>query len=564
MGTSIEIRHRLALRRLLFQRIFKSPSATRPFTSNTALASRARPQLPFLSIPVTTNRRVRYFTTENKNWLRHEGRMFVRYNVAFWGSLVCIGGILFLLNQEWLEKSYPTPHEWSMMTRMLARGAKSAARDTGTGGGKNWGEIIVTCEEIIKRLQDPKIDGAGVKELLNDEPLTIEGLGSVGKDISDKDENWRRGYYEIMLMLGNALEQTDGWVRDTTRNITLPPKYVVGPSNPKPQPMPIGAPTAPKEEDCVPAYDSAENVYLRILTTKGFTAKQKMDAALSYAFFLDFKKMPDAAERVFDWALAIATESTAPSSPPLVEPRTLTINDKSTPPPENILTVLTAIATHKARTGDMGAALPMFVSILRARRSLPTTPPPGSEEEGSRGPISLWENLKKVAAAPTYPPPPPDGTQAPWRSPRHLCEEAALHLYIGEILYSSNDSTNSREEGLAWTRDGVDIAEEQLRDLGTETSRPRSVCKDCLSTGLKNWSAMVKRLAKEEELEKKKREENPPKSSFGGFWSQPKPAETDGRWAAEQAVVYERIKRTNELLVEMAPPPVGFQDLFKA
>ncbi|KAH6686936.1 hypothetical protein F5X68DRAFT_268975 [Plectosphaerella plurivora] len=524
MATSIEIRHRLALRRLLFQRIFKSPSATRPFTSNTALASRARPQLPFLSIPVNTNRRVRYFTTENKNWLRHEGRMFVRYNVAFWGSLVCIGGILFLLNQEWLEKNYPTPHEWSMMTRMLARGAKSAARDTSVGGGgKNWGEIIVTCEEIIKRLQDPKIDGAGIRELLNDEPLSIEGLGSAGKDISDKDEEWRRGYYEIMLMLGNALEQTDGWVRDTTRNITCSPKFVVGPSNPKPQPMPVGAPVAPKEEDCVPAYDSAENVYLRILTTKGFTTKQKMDAALSYAFFLDFKKMPVAAERVFDWALSIATESTPATFPPLVEPRTLTINDKSTPPPENILT-----------------------------------------EDLARGPISIWENVKRIVAAPTYPPPPPDGTQAPWRSPRQLCEEAALHLYIGEILYSSKDTTVTREEGLAWTRDGVDIAEEQLRELDNEPSRARTVCKDCLSTGLKNWSAMVKRLAKEEELERKKREENPPKSTFGGFWSQPKPAETDGRWAAEQAVVYERIKRTNELLVEMAPPPVGLQDLFKA
>lgn len=558
------MRQRIKSNRLSLEKLLRSPSTSRHFTSNTTLASKARPQLPFLTIPVKSPRRHRYFTTETKKWLQHEGRLFVRYNVSIWGSLVCIAGIIFLLNQEWIEKEFPTPHEWSIITRMRARGAKTANRDGLPQ--KNRDEIIVSCQEALKRLENPNIDGAGVKELLNDEPLSIEGLGNVGKDITAKDENWRRGYYEIMMLLANTLEHVDGWVQDTTRNVVCPPEMVVGPSNPKPKPVPAGAPSAPREENCIPAYEPAENVYLRILTTKGFTTKQKMDAALAYAFFLDFKKLPEAAERVYDWALAIATETVAPTSQPLIDMRTMTLNDKTTSPPENVLTALTAIATHKARALDFGAALPIFVSILQARRALPSTPPPGAEDFEKAAPLGFWQNLWKMAEAPKYPPPPSDGTQPPWRSPKQLCEEAALHLYIGEILYSSKDTIRNREEGLAWTRDGVDIAEEQLRALGNSTpSQARSVCKDCLSTGLKNWTAMVKKLARQEEQERKKRAAEPAsKSTFGSFWSQAKPVEGEGRWAAEEKVVYDRIKRTSELLVEITPPPAGFQDLLRA
>lgn len=547
------MRERLALRRILLQRLFRLQT-TRPFTSNRSLTT--RPQLPFLSIPVTTRPRVRYFTTEKKSWLRHEGRLLLRYNVSIWGGLACLVAITFLLNQEALEKKYPTPHEWSFWTRLGVRGAKSAA--DGNGREVNWVEVIVTCKMALARVEDPNIDGAGIRELL-DEPLTIEGLGAAGKDVSDKSENWRRGYYELLMLLAQASEQLDGYVKDRTRNIIFPPEVVIGPSNPNPSPIPPGAESAPREEDCEVAYEPAENHYLRILTTRGFTPRQKMDAALAYAYFLDFKHLPDAAEKMYEWALSLAKES-SPDSAQMVDPLTYTIRDKTAHPSENLLTALTSIGTHKARHGDVSAALPIFISVLRARRNLPQAPLPG-QERPRETPTTIWQSLWNAARAPEYPAIPDDGSNPPWRHPKELCEEAALNLYIGEILYTSKNAKNNREEGLAWTRDAVDLAEEQLHKLGPGVGgdkTARQTCRDCLGTGLENWSAMVGRLAREEEERKKA---GPTRSTFG-FWSETK--SDDGRWAAEEKVVKERIRRTRDLLIHVEPPAFGLASLLRA
>ena len=96
-----------------------------------------------------------------------------------------------MLNEEWTEKEFPTPHEWSLITRWKARGAHAQNWDGFVK--KNRDLIIERCIAALKRLEDPSIDGAGVRELLNDEPLTIEGVGNVGKDESAKDENRIRG-----------------------------------------------------------------------------------------------------------------------------------------------------------------------------------------------------------------------------------------------------------------------------------------------------------------------------------------------------------------------------------
>ncbi|TEA15044.1 hypothetical protein C8034_v002055 [Colletotrichum sidae] len=548
---------RLALRRILLQRLFRLQLQTtsRPFTSN--ITSRGRPQLPFLSIPVTTRQRVRYFTTEKKRWLGYEGRLFLRYNISIWGGVACIAAILFLVNQEALEKDFPTPHEWSILTRMAVRGAKNAANNE-HAQNVDWVEVIVTCRQALARLEEPKIDGAGIKELL-DEPLTIEGVGAAGKDISAKSENWRRGYYEVLMLMAQASEQLDGYVKDTTRNIVFPPEVVIGPSNPRPKPIPPGAERAPREEDCVIAYEPADNQYLRVLTTKGFTARQKMDATLRYASFLDFKNLSDAAMRMYDWALSLATE-TAPSSPPLIDPLTYTINDKATLPSENVLTVLTSIALHKVRRGDVAAALPIFISLLRARRTLPQAPLPGQERPFDT-PVTLWQRVAKLAQPPQYPAPPDDGTRPPWRHPKELCEEAGLNLYIGEILYAIKDSKANCEEGLAWTRDAVDLAEEQLHKLGPVggDNEARKKCRECLGTGLENWSAMVAKLAKEEEARNKA---GPKKSTFN-FWSGSEATVDGSRWAAEEKVVQERIRRTRDLLVAVEAPAAGLVSLLQ-
>ncbi|KAJ0347951.1 hypothetical protein KNSL1_005972 [Colletotrichum chrysophilum] len=551
------MRQRLALRRIFLQRLFRLQQTTRPFTSNTALTARSsttRPQLPFLTIPVANRPRARYFTTEKKRWLRWEGSLFLRYNISIWGGAACVLAIVFLLNQEALEKEFPTPHEWSIRTRMWIRGAKSAAVNPHLRN-VDWAEVIISCREALNILEDVERDGKGIRELL-DEPLSIDGLGAAGKDVSAKSEEWRRGYYEVLMLMAEGQEQMDGWVKDRASNRVFPPEMVIGPSNPHPKPIPHGVDKAPREEDCEVAFEPAENTYLRILTTKGFTNRQKMDAALAYASFLDFKSMPDAAEKMYQWALALATETASAS---LVDGRTYTINDKTTPPSQNVLTVLTSIATHKARSGDVSAALPIFISVLRARRALPTTPLPG-QERPQEVPTSLWQRVWNAAAAPKYPPTPDDGSRPPWRHYKELCEEASLNLYIGEILFATKDAKANREEGLAWTRDAVDLAEEQLRKVGTVGGdrEARQTCRECLGVGLENWSAMVAKLAKEEEA---KKNAAPTKSTFG-FWSEAKTV--DGRWAAEQDVVTERIRRTRELLVNVEPPAAGLASLLRA
>ncbi|CAI4211069.1 unnamed protein product [Parascedosporium putredinis] len=219
----------------------------RVFSQNITYTSNARPQLAFLSIP-SKKPAARFLTTETKQRIKYEAKMVAR--------------IL-------LRGAFQAPHR------------PEAVR-------VDWVEVIETCLDAIRRLEDPNIDGKGIKELVEGS-IYIEGVGKLGYDVTDKSENWRRGYYETLMLAGRAAEQLDGWVVDKSRGAVFPPDVVLGPSNPNPKPIAAGSRSAPREEDCETAYEPAENYYLRILTTKGFTSRQKMDAALAYASFLDFK-----------------------------------------------------------------------------------------------------------------------------------------------------------------------------------------------------------------------------------------------------------------------------------
>jgi hypothetical protein len=553
---------RIVLHRMLLQRLLLPRRGQRTLANWTKLASNARPQLPFLTIPIAARSTVRYFTTEKKRWLKFELVMFFRYMITAWGIIISVGIMVWAVKQELLEHAYPTPPEWSFMSRMYLRGAKSEPLRQDTQR-TDWVEVMDTLLLVIKRLEDPNLDGAGLKEVL-DEPTYVDGVGKAGYDVSSKSENWKRGYYEALMLLGQAAEQLDGWVIDETRRIVFPPDVVIGPSNPYPKPIPVGAHSAPLEKNCKVAYEPAENHYLRILMTKGFTARQKMNAALSYASFLDFKSLPDVAEQMYEWALAIATEDSVPSPLPY-NSKTHILNDTSNPPSMNLLDALTAIATHKARAGDITAALPILVSILKARRLLPNSgaPRPGSIPENQETWHLSWtDRVKKFVSPPPYPAPPDDGTQPPWRDVKELCEEAGLSLYIGEILYATQRAAATKEEGLLWTREAVDMAEEQLRLLGqqTEDKAAQNTCRECLAAGIDNWTRMVSRLAKDE---KDGQQNGSKKGSTFGFWSGSKPADTD-RWAAEERVVEERRRRTKELLENLTPPSTGFLSFLKA
>jgi len=263
---------------------------------------------------------------------------------------------------------------------------------------------------------------------------------------------------------------------------------------------------------------------------------------LAYGAWLDFKDTPQAAEEMYKWAIDIATSASTPS---MVDAAGI-LNINAGNPSANLLSATTALAIHHALNSNISQALPIFLSVLRARRSL-TSPSanikftPDSEE-----PRGILRTIMAFATSwivpPKYPPPPDDGTQPPVRTAKARCEEAAIMSHIGEILYASKSSTTNREDGLAWTREAVDIAEGELR-RGSAEKEAKRLCKQCLEVGLGNWSAMVTKLAREE---REKRGQSSKASRWLGVGSQ-EPNQAVGRWESEEQVVKERVRRAREV-----------------
>lgn len=411
----------------------------------------------------------------------------------------------------------------------------------------NWQNLGIGYREILNRLEDPELDGNGIEEQ-EEGGILASGVGKTGYDITKKSEEWRRAYYGVLMGAANTSEQLDDWINDTTRDIWFPRNQMRGPSNPKPKPIKVGSPPPPREENCVKAYDPPETFYMRILTTKGFTEKQRVDAALAYAAWLDFKKKPEASMEMYKWAIDISTPPD--SSSPLIDPNTHTLNLSAGLPSENLLKTSTALAIHHATHSNISKSLPIFLSILRARKSLPIpkqsmidTLTPEDEEP----PIwkTVWKFLKETLAPPAYPPAPSDGTSPPIRNSKEVCEEAILMTYIGEILYTSNAGLNSKEDGLAWTREAVDVSEVELRKRRGLDRVSKKVCRSCLEVGLGNWEKMVRKLAEAERLRKDNGD-----STKGGWLGFGGEVEVTGRWEAEESVVNDRIKRAKDVLPE--------------
>lgn len=568
----------------------KAPEAIRTFTQNSPALYNARPQLPFLSIPSRFQRQQwRYLTTERKTWLKREAILGIKYTSYIWAILVCAASAAFAIHQELMERSFPTPHEWSFRTRMLKRGAESEKNRTDVFV-EDWVLIIQMLKDVVARLEDPNGDGQGLKDL---GPDRLPG----SKDISAMPEPWRRGYFEALLLQAMASEHVEGWVLDTTRNIVFSPDVVKGPSNPFPKPIPPASKSAPREEDCVPAgYPSPDQCYLKLLSTEGLTSKQRMDAALAYANWLEYKGLLGPAAIIYDDAVNMAVEEIhTPGAPPLVDPKTAVLNDKAgRAPSANLLQSLTALAMFKASHDDVSAALPIMISILKARRSLPD-PPPGNRRAADMAaalqrPSGSGKNdnnnndggpLQAVLglfAPPPYPPPPPDGTAPPARDSKELCEEAALHLHIGEIMYMMRGSKTTREDGLAWTREGVDLAEEELHRVlqggavgpGGADEPAKKTCRECLATGLDNWAEMVGRMARDEKAAGAAGQAARSSAGWFGLWNSGKAAppgegegdEAGGRWAAEQKVVRERTARAQKILEDLQKPTSGLVSAF--
>ncbi|KAK4196183.1 hypothetical protein QBC40DRAFT_209908 [Triangularia verruculosa] len=535
---------------------------------------RARPDLPFLAVPSSSTStrvtRVRHMTTERKAQLKYEILTGIKYVGYIWIAGFAIFGISFAYFCERNERDYPTTEEWSFMTRFRMRMANIALYDPKHGNAVDWIQVGHWIDTVIKRLHDPEFEGDGLK----DAPDGPKGT----KDITSKSDEWRRAYFDAMMFWAKAAEHMEGWVWDTANGGTFPPGTMIGPSNPYPKPVPPGFRKAPREEDCILRHENPNEIYLKILNTVGFTDRQKIDAGLAYGSWLEYKGIVGPASIIYEDALNLAlkqVKDTSSVSP--IDEKTMTLKEEAGLPSENLLNTLTAYADFRARQGDINFALPVYISLLKARRSLPqpsdidiTSSLRSRKTPQSTGFFSSIYNLgAKIFIPPPYPPGPGDGIAPPVRDPAERCQEAALSLHIGEIMYATNPA--AREEGLGWTREAVDIAEEQLHKINPnirEMKPVRRVCRDCLVTGLENWQKMVARLAKEEQQKKEEAEHVVPASKgwFGGLWGEQTPAKVEvrDRWSAEEKVIEERQRRVKDFVEDLRQPDRGWLSFLKA
>lgn len=405
-------------------------------------------------------------------------------------------------------------------------------------------------QPLLQRLEDPEIDGAGL--------IRQDGLGmdaavdeNVGFDLSNKSMEWRAGYFECLMLYAEACEHLDTWVHDTTSTWgsgAFPNTMVIGPSNPQPNPIsPLGKAIglkAPLEENCVRRAPPAESVYVKILTTTGFTTKQRLDAAIAYGDWMTCKGLHDSAEEAYRWALDIAM-SAVPDPKSVINPATAVIAAKGAAVSDNILTAATSLATHLASTARPSMALPIYLSVLRARQTAEEIdaealapkevvdvefegPAHTDIEAGVRFFKKTWRWIKSSFEEVPFPLPFLTGNEPFTRHKKgaDACEDAKLMAYIGEILYATSAKEKRKADAVRWTQSAVDKTYDGLKAKGMDKKQQLD-CIDCQYISIINLHQMTKRLAAAE----KERNESAGSGWKGYLGFSPPPPEE--RWSHE-------------------------------
>ncbi|KAI1919836.1 hypothetical protein LOZ53_001648 [Ophidiomyces ophidiicola] len=552
----------------------------RYFTKNTQLLllspSANRPQLPFLHSPTVRPSPAYAGRTQNPRLLSTERRKTITDGLKIAVTAYVVMVLLYVmklgLQQETIEREFPTPPDFTIYSRWLLRSAWALQKPEHIGMSLTpWRRVCEFYVELLQRMEDPALDGKGLKELA-DEGLLIDGVGKTGYNIEGMSEPWKMAYFQALMGAAEAAEKLDGWMYDENLDIAAPAEYVVGPSNPNPRPQPMKQKQVLKEENCRPASESPEVYYMKILTTEGFQTNQRLDAALAYADWLDFKDLKDTANDMYQWAMDIATSGLAVNPEKVVDVKTgVLVDDGNKFVTDNVLRVTTALGIHKVRQGDLAPALSIFLSVLRARRNLPAQP--GSETKfdtkkpkKSNSAIDEWlQTIASLLSPPPYPLPVLTGNETALRSASSSCDEAGLMLYIGEIIFASS----SLETGLAWTRDAVDLAEMSLLQMDEVSTKATSHamqyhsdeerCHNCLRSGLENWKTMVKQLVTKAEQEELDLMSNTKTSWFSNSTKKLKEKEMQRRrWEAEELILQDRSRRVQRfigdpLLAGLAP-----------
>lgn len=397
------------------------------------------------------------------------------------------------------ERAFPSPHEWSLYTRFRFRRGKwwEIPENNEDIGFPNYGRLYAEYEHALKRLENPAKDGAGIVEQ-EEGGMTVPGVGKTGFDLTAKSEEWRQGYWEVLMGMGQAAERMDGWVTDKWHRSCWGPDFVASPSNPRPKVPPPGMALPPDPDKQIPVTEPPEVFYVKVLTSKGFTTHQRLSAALAYADWLSFKKLTSSAEDMYRWALDIAISGLPTPDPSTTIDRNTAIIPSTAPKDTitpNLIYAATNLATHFASVGNVSSALPIFVSVLRARRSADPAPPSPPEPKVDS---SLLGTLSSLLQEPPYPPLPPTGDEPLLRKEEDQCEEAAVMNYIGEILFATATSDSERQQGLHWVRDAVSTAKSaQFNEKIIKDSNRKKKCQECEEVGLESWGKIMTYLSAE-------------------------------------------------------------------
>ncbi|KAG8534273.1 uncharacterized protein KY384_001117 [Bacidia gigantensis] len=510
----------------------------------------------------------RFLTTERKQAIKYQVKLFGRATLTIWA----IFGLLFLtrsvLEFDRDDLRYPSPPGWTWLTIIGWHHARRGEKGDEKTGFVDWPAIAQIYSHVLMRLEDPELDGAGLQPILKEDgEISVAGVGKTGLDISARPEAWRRGYYQVLMGMARTSENVEKVVKDAKRLMMFPADTVVGPSNPHPRQPHRGAEPPPLEEDVQQAFESPHVYYSKLLTTNGFTNGQRLEAALAYGDWLDFKGLSDTAEDVFDWGLDIAMGGLPQGINEVVDIRTGIISNEASYVSSNMLMATTALASHHARHGDLAAALPIFASILRARKQLPKS----STKKGGRIKrestwSTIWEYWSTLFSRRPFPPQPPNGDEMPERSDTSICEEAGLMSNIGETLFASTISKSAeasslsrplgtsskkstktghlrtQEEGLSWTREAVYLAESTLESAAKNDRVARRKCSECLGSAMDNWATMARSMLKDEQAAKQIER---PKKNW--FWGSSTP-EDESKWEFETQIIQEKLRTVSNLL----------------
>lgn len=592
----LEVHNRRLQSSYALRRTFISSTKPRRSPSFCSVASR-RPQLN--AIPQIRNYRLLNTDQQGSSYYQ---KFYTGFKVALsCYALVLLYHVIELgVYQEKIERAYPTPREWTLWSRWRLRSARALSEEPGKWGRwrVDWAKVGQYYEELLERLEDETTDGKGLRKL-------DSGNSYVMYDISNMSEAWKEGYFQALMGAAGAAEKLDGWVRDTKSGGCGPREAMRGPSNPSPTPtlIPGEKPQELHEQNCIPAYRSPELFYRKIFATSAFRSNQRLEAALAYADWLDYRGLPGPAEEMYATAMEISTAG-FPNARNAIDMETGVLKSPTgIHVTDNLIRTATAVGKHNVRIGDLKIALSIFLSVLKARRNLPSRsalPPPQSSDievgKQESSDVSLISKVTDLISESPFPLSRFTGNEPATKSAESPCEEAALMLYIGEILFAGAFQTSKcdvkqTQSGLAWTRDAADVAESTIITMLTQMdeinggtaessflapdnesvsshSLPYSRCTDCFKTGLTNWSTMVSKLLQRAEIEElsaldQARDAGKLNQLVGlSARSREKARQERRRWEAEKAIVSERIARGKMLLGDPMYKDVGFSSIW--